>query len=268
MLRFLWGWNFCLFFIDRKEVSERFLKIAYRFTLGISLFLAFFYFSKEAQVFENLTKLWVILFVNLLAVFYLIWKNRLLRVFSLLGFLAIMGFVFYRLDFKYGLNFLSSSLILGTVFMGQFLGHWFLNVPNIHIRELKRIIVLMLLSFLLKFLLVFAELFFIGNRSFKVQGLLTDGGEKLFQFQEQFGDGLFSIVGSLPWSLGVFGMLLLVARILWGLLAPIYLSYLCLKTVQIRSTQSATGILYAMSVMVLVGEGCVLYILYSLNWYL
>jgi hypothetical protein len=43
-------------------------------------------------------------------------------------------------------------------------------------------------------------------------------------------------------------------RYLWGILGALFLSFLVWKTLLIRSTQSATGILYVIVVACLVGE--------------
>jgi hypothetical protein len=79
---------------------------------------------------------------------------------------------------------------------------------------------------------------------------------------------LFGVAGESYFGLGTFGILLLVTRILWGILAPYLLGYMVFKTVSIRATQSATGILYALCVMILIGEGAALFLLSQIGWHL
>jgi len=55
---------------------------------------------------------------------------------------------------------------------------------------------------------------------------------------------------------GVFVLM----RYLWGILGALVLSFLVWRTVKIRSTQSATGILYVVVVATLVGEILSLYL--------
>jgi hypothetical protein len=49
-------------------------------------------------------------------------------------------------------------------------------------------------------------------------------------------------------------------RVAWGLLAPLGMAYWVWETVRIRSTQSATGILYASMVCTMMGEGMGLFL--------
>ena len=55
-------------------------------------------------------------------------------------------------------------------------------------------------------------------------------------------------------------------RTLFGLVGPLILIYLVWETVKIQSTQSATGILYALLTMVLVGETSALYLTLTTPW--
>ena len=65
---------------------------------------------------------------------------------------------------------------------------------------------------------------------------------------------------------GPFGVILFASRVLWGLIAPLLLTWMAKKTVDMRSTQSATGIFYANSVLMLLGELCALYLEKELIW--
>src|SRR5260221_11410108 len=52
-------------------------------------------------------------------------------------------------------------------------------------------------------------------------------------------------------------------RVLFGLAGPALLSYLTWETAKIRSTQSATGILYVDFFTIVVGEGLAKYLLFA-----
>ena len=60
----------------------------------------------------------------------------------------------------------------------------------------------------------------------------------------------------------------MLSRLLWGVVAPIVLAWMIKKTVEMRATQSATGILYALCVAILLGEGAALYLKRMLGLYL
>jgi hypothetical protein len=65
-----------------------------------------------------------------------------------------------------------------------------------------------------------------------------------------FGRYVFSVAGVFFWQ-----------RVLFGLVGPLALSYFTWETAKIRSTQSATGILYVVFFTVVVGEALAKYLL-------
>lgn len=139
-------------------------------------------------------------------------------------------FLFLRMSngdlsqFGYGL---SSSLYLGIITFAMILGHYYLVVPKLTVRPLiKSVIILWTLMFL------------------KVATSCFELYEKWDFFTEgtRLGAG-FS-----------FNWLLLSMRWLWGYVVIAVMSYFVWKLVRMRSTQSATGIFYAMTFFVLVGE--------------
>jgi hypothetical protein len=64
-----------------------------------------------------------------------------------------------------------------------------------------------------------------------------------------------------PNQLADFTWILLISRVLFGLVGPVVLGWMALSAARIRSTQSATGILYPALVLVSMGELCSLYLL-------
>jgi hypothetical protein len=64
-----------------------------------------------------------------------------------------------------------------------------------------------------------------------------------------------------PGQLEMMTWVFIVTRALFGLIAPPVLGWMALASARIRSTQSATGILYPVLVLVSMGELCFLYLL-------
>ncbi len=130
-----------------------------------------------------------------------------------------------------GLYFLGnaglSSLMLGLVITAMLVGHWYLVRPTLSIDELKRVVYVMALVIGLRFVL----------GTYMLTSLLASKSElELYRF--------------LSHSPGLF----ILMRYFWGLLGPAVLAWMILGTVKIRSTQSATGILYVAVICILTGE--------------
>jgi hypothetical protein len=123
---------------------------------------------------------------------------------------------------------LSSSLLLGSVSVSMVLGHWYLIVPKLSIAPLKQ-----------------GTLWLVGAlamRSIVVASVLATRGWGVVQITRA-SDVFFS-------TLGLFFLI----RTITGLAAPLLLIGLIWQTVKMRSTQSATGLLYVALVLVLFGE--------------
>jgi hypothetical protein len=243
--RLLLGWNFFLFFVSRAESSEAFLKVSARFSIG---FAAIALVCAVQGGMGNL-EYGPVIFLAISTLCYLSRKHLILRLISILFFLLAPVLVYLTRGPLVFVNVILSAAVLGGAFVTQFLGHWFLNVPNIHIRELKRITNLSFAALILRTLGVFAICFFLGNAA-------ADPGVGHFPSDGEF----FSIKGDTWLGMGAFGLLLFSARVLFGLVAPLVLTWMAKKTVQMRSTQSATGIFYANSVLMLLGELCALFL--------
>jgi len=274
LLRFLWGSALILFWISRKETSERFLRIA--FYIGLGTAAAAIWLAKSGFQGADLNNAYYSLAsLTLGLALYSFFSGRLARIPGFLLVLISPAFVLKAQGFDAQINFLLSSALLGSVFMGQFLGHWFLTVPNIHIKELKRVTVLMMTSIGLKSAEILWTLFVkIGahpnNYSVDAMGrplgLALQDSQTLSQLN--MAEGLFTLSGDLYFGLGSYGLIILATRVLWGTLAPLILAGLVFQTVKMRSTQSATGILYAMCVMILIGECAALFFKNTLGLHL
>jgi hypothetical protein len=131
------------------------------------------------------------------------------------GWLAVAGSV-------------SSALLLGAVTVTMILGHWYLVDTSLSIAPLRDGAFWLWLSVLARWAVV---------------GLaLALGGWEVLHIGRA-ADLVFSTRG-----------LFFLFRSLTGLLAPVALAALVWQTVKIRSTQSATGLLYVALMLVLFGE--------------
>ena len=119
------------------------------------------------------------------------------------------------------LNYVAGAGVLGSVLGAMLLGHWYLVAKDLPVAPLKRLTLL----------------FF---------GFL----------------GLRAVLFGAAWAMDPAGFaamagrseVFLVVRLLFGLGAPLAMSWMVWGTVAIRSTQAATGILYGVVVFVLMGE--------------
>jgi hypothetical protein len=132
----------------------------------------------------------------------------------------------------------ASMLVLGLVTGAMILGHWYLVTPDLPVAHLTRLTRLALGSTCAKVLLLgatiwlFSDRFASSARAFGVVLGLNGGGS--FQHELDF--------------------LWLLARVLIGLVGPAALCAMTIATLKLKATQPATGILYAATVTVLMGE--------------
>ena len=135
------------------------------------------------------------------------------------------------------LSFFSSAFLLGATCTAMVLGHWYLVIPSLQVSHLQSIVKVHMLSMVVRVVIVGAAITF---------GILSwEPGMGL-----RFSHYIFSIAGIFFWQ-----------RMLFGLAGPAVLSYLTWETAKIRSTQSATGILYVDFFTVVVGEVLAKYLL-------
>ncbi len=129
---------------------------------------------------------------------------------------------------RYAGNMILSSLMLGFSMAAMLLGHWYLVQPKLSIAELSRVCTVLILVIVVRF--------WVGTQGF--YALLSGKSEvEFYRYLFSQSPGLFVLM---RWT--------------WGLLAPLILCYLIWGTVKIRSTQSATGILYVTVLTILTGE--------------
>ena len=117
-------------------------------------------------------------------------------------------------------DIITSGLVVGSVMTAMLLGHWYLNTPTMNLIPLRKLLWLCVIATVLR-------------------ALLSGSGTALTLLQTDV-TNTWWIVVSLRWISGIIGSL--------GL---IYMTFL---TLRVPNTQSATGILYAATIVVFIGE--------------
>ena len=128
-----------------------------------------------------------------------------------------------------GVIFISFSII-AIVFFSMILGHWYLNVIQLPIHLLKNSIKLFSSLLMLR---LFWNIYALIN----------------FEVVDDYG-----IVLSIISFLWTFEGVMLLVAIFFGIIIPILLNILIWNTLQIHSTQSATGLIYVSVVSILFGD--------------
>jgi hypothetical protein len=133
-------------------------------------------------------------------------------------------------------SFLTSAAMLGGACTAMILGHWYLVIPSLQVSHLQSIVKVHMASMAVRVVVVGAAVWF------AIATWQPDAGPSFRHY-------IFSVEGIFFWQ-----------RVLFGLAGPAVLSYLTWETAKIRSTQSATGILYVDFFTVVVGEVLAKYI--------
>ena len=135
-------------------------------------------------------------------------------------------------------SFLTSAAMLGGACTAMILGHWYLVIPSLQVSHLQSIVKVHIASMLARVVVVGMAVWF------AIATWQADSGVPSFRHY------IMSVDGISFWQ-----------RVLFGLAGPAVLSYLTWETAKIRSTQSATGILYVDFFTVVVGEVLAKYLL-------
>jgi protein NrfD len=136
-------------------------------------------------------------------------------------------------------SFLSSAAMLGGACTAMILGHWYLVIPSMQVSHLQSIVRVHIASLAARVVVVGAAVWFALATAYAANPVVGPSFRRY----------ILSVVGIFFWQ-----------RILFGLAGPAVLSYLTWETAKIRSTQSATGILYVDFFTVVVGEVLAKYI--------
>lgn len=124
---------------------------------------------------------------------------------------------------------LTSALLMGAAAGAMILGHYYLVVLDLPIQALRRLTILLIVA--------------IALRTVVVAVVLAGPTHPGVAEARTVAAGLLSIDGVFVWM-----------RLLFGIAGPLSLVWFIWKTVEIRSTQSATGILYVQLFLVMAGE--------------
>ncbi len=120
---------------------------------------------------------------------------------------------------------LATGAVAGSVGLAMVLGHWYLTVPKLEVRHLVRLNRVTVVSMLASLLLI---------------ALLC------VVFRERLAEGRRPL-------LGATGLFYLGTRLVVGLVCPLGFAWMTSSSLKFKNTRSATGILYASTVLVLIG---------------
>ena len=123
------------------------------------------------------------------------------------------------------LSALSTGGVAGTVGLAMVLGHWYLTIPGLDVSHLARLNRVTIAAMVI---------------SLAAVGLVC------LVFQDALAAGRTPLLG--PWGLFYLG-----TRVAVGLVLPLVFAWMTGASLQHNNTRSATGILYASTVLVLIG---------------
>jgi len=209
---------------------------------GDIAFFPLFNFNETNQVFSQKLTYFFFLAAAFLLIIYNIIHPRLHKPLLTLSFIfGILGISSYSvavyqpllIDSKmialFVANGIGATLILGSVLGAMITGHWYLVQHKLSLTPLKNSSLIYISSVLLRIVLIgLSILTFIK---------MKEGGK------------LVNAILSLNGSGYIF-----IGRVVFGLIVPLLFGIMVWKSIKIRSTQSATGILYATIILVLIGE--------------
>jgi len=212
-------------------------------TLGLSCIIGgvgvVFVFLIPAIVPANVRIGEVVWLVSLLAVTGYYWNQESIKkwvitipsIFGVIAFYRILSELISGDIELFMISLLGGFILCGALF-SMILGHWYLNVVSLPISMLRSTV---------KFLILIVALRFIWDMGYIFMGEVST-----------------IRAGSLPVSMTQFlqtfdGFFLLFA-LFFGTLLPLILGILTLKTIAIKSTQSATGLLYVIVISVVMAD--------------
>tara|TARA_B100001029_G_scaffold179251_1_gene188135 strand:- start:3245 stop:4030 length:786 start_codon:yes stop_codon:yes gene_type:complete len=247
-----WAYPLFLWNTPLNEIKNGF----YRFTLGLSTILwgmacilLFFNLNSENFLLKMIPPLIALFLIGGFTA--LVWKRTNISLVFISIICSILALVSYYIHHQILINikFLNPALFIGTfilsnILFAMILGHWFLNVPNLKITRLQKTV--SILGFLL-ILRTIWDCYSIYTKNDLIQGGVIISGY----------DFLISIDGVFLWI-----------ALFFGLIAPLILNFMTIKTLEIFSTQSATGLLYINLVLLLMSEMIFKYYLLKFKWIL
>jgi len=119
-------------------------------------------------------------------------------------------------------DIITSSLAVGSIMTAMLLGHWYLNTPTMNLVPLRLLLKFAAIAILLRVITI------------------SIGEACLIMYQSELVNTQWWIFVGLRWLAGIIGTSIM----LW----------MTWVTLRIPNTQSATGILYAATILVFIGE--------------
>ena len=120
---------------------------------------------------------------------------------------------------------LATGTVAGSVGLAMVLGHWYLTVPNLAVSHLRRLNRVTVASMVVSLVAIAAS---------------------CLMFQAHLESAKTPLFG--PWGLFHLG-----TRVVVGLALPLLFAWMTASSLKFENTRSATGILYASTVLVLIG---------------
>lgn len=157
---------------------------------------------------------------------------------SFIGFISIFYFRKSVLDYL----FVASSIYyLGAITYAMILGHWYLVTPKLSEKPLK-------IALYVTWAVFIPKLIWSGYEAYQAMDYLELG--------TRLGGGYS------------FNWMMFLMRAIWGYVIIFIMSLYTWKLVTMRSIQSATGILYAMTIFVFIGELISGYLFFKFGLYI
>ena len=213
----------------------------YRFNQGMvsivgALGVLFYFLSNADQAHLIKGLIWIVVQLFITAIY---WNSKRINNFvisipSIIGilFLVIMSatIIPYNISIINYFIIIIGHIVLAAAFFAMILGHWYLNVIQLPIRLLRNSVILL-------------WIFLCIRAIWNCYGIL------IFEVEDIY--GTMQSLGSFLWTYEGF---LLSVAIFFGILIPFVLNGFIWHTIQIQSTQSATGLLYVSVVAVIFGD--------------
>ncbi len=240
------AWTMTLFspIAPSKLTGNGFIKLISNLSIGALVITLIISFTSSGPLFNQS------LYLKLIALFALVtislfhrdektllmWGMYLLVVISLGVHIAFLSPTVLNSLFLF-----SSALLLGIITYAMTLGHWYLVVPKLSEQPLKTAAIITWIILGLK--IVFSAMSTYKHFDF-------------FEEQTTLGSGY------------AFNWLLLTMRMSFGYLVILGMSLFNWKLVKMRSIQSSTGILYAMTFFIFIGELVSTFIFFNFGLYI
>jgi hypothetical protein len=229
----------CLLWVPMRRLGRQF------FAFGAGLALAFLLLAAATRASRDTPAnlpLWICIGLTAMHLASLRWRSRPAAL-ALLAAAVVAGAVAIGRDAMLlaahpaahaaapllAAHFATAALVTGAVTLDMILGHYYLVIPNLSFGPLRRLTLVFAAALALRIAVIAWTL--TGTWEAWAAAWRTDATRFLLEH------GFF-----------------LTLRIVFGVLGPAVLAYLVWACVRIRSNQSATGILYVATAIVLIGE--------------